>query len=425
MPLLVGLGRDVLQDFLLVGFTCLSLWLLLASDGLARRGPTLALGATVGLGLLTKVTFPIPILLPGAIWVARAVTERRQDHRAIYRLLANLGMAVAVSAALAAPWYVHNLAPTIAYIQSTTSGGLALGTGPAHPITIQAIGAFIVGLVNYDLSWPYLVLAGLAVAAAGVGRNRWLRMSSQARWALAFSLSWGLSSFLAVALQTNQDARLMAAGFPAFAVLVGGTIAKVSHRQLARLALAGFLLAGIWQTIMLEANVPESQLVSQPITFPTPFGEGYVFLGGQGLGYEARPGTRNDDMPLVTYLVGEAKAAPSRTLPLRVAILQQDPEVNVNTLGFLAGVAHANVVFTDLGEPGWKPNDQSVSQDLSQYNFLLYIDLPEGGAGRLNVLNSQSAGAAMTSALVAQLSEGGKRSFPLHGGTEKLWVLQP
>lgn len=58
MPVMVGLYHNVLQDFPLTVIATASLLLMLKTDRFQHRGMSGALGAVLGLGTLTKVTFP-------------------------------------------------------------------------------------------------------------------------------------------------------------------------------------------------------------------------------------------------------------------------------------------------------------------------------------------------------------------------------
>lgn len=97
---------------------CLTAGLCLAlhdSQGLARRGPTLAAILLLGLMSLTKVTFFLHAAGPVAITVWRALRGRRWTG-----LLLLVGGALLLSL----PWYVFNLERLLCYI----SGNLAAGS---------------------------------------------------------------------------------------------------------------------------------------------------------------------------------------------------------------------------------------------------------------------------------------------------------
>jgi len=89
-------------DLPLAAMVALTLWMLRRTDGL-RRGPSCAaaLGVVLGLGMLTKPTFPVYVVAP-MLWAAFAGWRRDERRR---QRLALLGLALLVAAALALPWY--------------------------------------------------------------------------------------------------------------------------------------------------------------------------------------------------------------------------------------------------------------------------------------------------------------------------------
>src|SRR5581483_4212933 len=83
-------------DLPLAAMVAASLLAALATEDLTRRGPVLALGVVLGLGLLTKPTLPVYVVLP---LLVLAVRGRRAGA------WLNLALAAAVAAVVSAPWY--------------------------------------------------------------------------------------------------------------------------------------------------------------------------------------------------------------------------------------------------------------------------------------------------------------------------------
>jgi 4-amino-4-deoxy-L-arabinose transferase-like glycosyltransferase len=111
LPLLFAMSRYSYREFSLAALVLASLYFLLASERFERRGPSLLLGLSLGLGLLVKRTFPIFVLgallvialqagLPRKLW---AGLRRRPWPR--WR---DLGLAIVGGGLLAAVWYFPN-----------------------------------------------------------------------------------------------------------------------------------------------------------------------------------------------------------------------------------------------------------------------------------------------------------------------------
>lgn len=88
----------------------------------------------MGLGTLTKVTFPLPTAGPLLVVAAQIVLARRPV--AGRRLLVNLAGAALVYLLVVAPWYGVNFSPTLEYVRSTTGGPLSLGGGAERPLHV-------------------------------------------------------------------------------------------------------------------------------------------------------------------------------------------------------------------------------------------------------------------------------------------------
>lgn len=110
-PLLFAMSRYSYFEFSLTAFVILSIYLLLASQRFEKRGYSLILGVSLGLGVLIKRTFPIFVLgalmvvvlqakLPGKLW-----TGLRARPRLRWR---DLGLAIVGGGLLSALWVLPN-----------------------------------------------------------------------------------------------------------------------------------------------------------------------------------------------------------------------------------------------------------------------------------------------------------------------------
>jgi 4-amino-4-deoxy-L-arabinose transferase-like glycosyltransferase len=111
LPLLFAMSRYSYREFSLAALVLVSLYFLLASERFEKRGPSLLLGLSLGLGLLVKRTFPIFVVgavlvvalqagLPRKLWTGL----RQRPHLRWW----DLGLAIAAGGLLAAVWYFPN-----------------------------------------------------------------------------------------------------------------------------------------------------------------------------------------------------------------------------------------------------------------------------------------------------------------------------
>ena len=100
-------GRLFLVDLPLAAAVGLSLWMLVASDGFRRPGPTWLLGVFLGLGCLVKSTFWLftaPPVAVALLWLAGECFPTLADkRRALIPTLKALGLVVAVGYVVAIP----------------------------------------------------------------------------------------------------------------------------------------------------------------------------------------------------------------------------------------------------------------------------------------------------------------------------------
>jgi hypothetical protein len=102
-PIVYGLSRYYLLDVPLTAMTALAVWLLLRTERFSRLGASCWLGIVIGLGMLTKWTYPLYVAGPLIMVLAATLrTGTRREAR-------NVAVAAALAAALAAPWYLTSI----------------------------------------------------------------------------------------------------------------------------------------------------------------------------------------------------------------------------------------------------------------------------------------------------------------------------
>jgi 4-amino-4-deoxy-L-arabinose transferase-like glycosyltransferase len=421
MPLMVGLFHNILQDFLLVTLTTLSMLLLLKSEGFQRRWMTWAMALVMGLGTLTKVTFPLfvigPLLIVIVGVIASLLSRRDAEARSFdgRRLAVNLGGAALVYLVVALAWYGPTFSETLDYVRSTTSGPLSLGAGPSNPYTFHAITSFTSEVINSNLSWVIL-LAGLIAVVLNAARLRSL-FSRPLRWGplqkLAFLLSWAVIPYLSVALGHNQDVRLMAPALPAVAILVAGAIATLRWRSV-RIALASVTVVVLaYQTLNHVTDITPGFMPDQARVEVDAYAA-VIQLDSDPIGYEQLPGP-DYGTPVLRYIEDVARTEPGgAAAPRTVCLLESETIVNSNSMSFLVSAREDPFVIMDVvvGPEGLK----GLETALSTCDFALYVKpakvSPAGKNSRLELVNEPYAANHMT-----------PRHFRLFRGPSRAFVI--
>lgn len=220
-PLTFGLSRLFFVETLLTALLGLFAWRCAVADARDRSEGRL-LGVLFGLGLLTKITFPL--FAAGLIWPARR------------RLLPHWKTAALVAGAIAASWYLENAPYVLGFAWSAGFGRIAHDYAGAGGLGARL--NWLADIARNDFSWP-LTAAAAAVGAAAMLRGR--RPDEGTKAAL-----WSLAPVLVFAAGSNRDVRLVAPLLAPAALLAAR--AAVSFRPAAaRAAAAAALLgAGLW-----------------------------------------------------------------------------------------------------------------------------------------------------------------------------------
>lgn len=211
----------------LVAAACVaqSLSWLAASDRLRRPGSAAAWGAWMGLGFLSKYTFPMFLWAPCALAGLWVVREKRWKH---------LGFAVLAFALVAGPWYAGHLGAVLRYIGGSMApdprlvAARDLASGPWYAAS--------------NLSWyPAAVIdavgwAGALALAVGCAGPRRREAPWEAR-ALVFAAALG--AWFALGQSVQRQDRYMLPVVPLLAAVAGASRRSVWTAPVAAIGLAG------------------------------------------------------------------------------------------------------------------------------------------------------------------------------------------
>jgi len=247
-PSVFGWGRMAYVDTGLGLMVLVGLRVLLRFDP-ARPASGARLGLVVGLGMLTKVAYPVFAIGP-LLWTLLRV--RRLRH------LAGLALAAAVAAAVAGWWYAVNWSMVVANISMSTGTQQVENVGQplAHRL-LTALPAALTKLVSYtvEVDGAVWLLSLALVGAVAAWRLRTVPGDSL----LLLSLTLWLS--LAVVLVFDQARRYVLPIYMVAATLAGLTtqsaLERVGGRRLGRVALAvlSALLLGLFVAFNLGLPV--------------------------------------------------------------------------------------------------------------------------------------------------------------------------
>lgn len=234
-PLNAALSRLLFVETWLAALTAAFLWRWAASENLHRPAEAGRLGGLLGLGLLSKVTFPLP--LAGPLTLGLWEGSRPQERP--------LKVLCAVAGIVALTWYGPNLVYVAGYSFRASFGDIAAHYASASPWGPATLARFLSVLWREGLGYPAAIL--LATSLILLGRRVWTESG------MRFALAWFLPPVLLVAASRSKDLRFTAAALPGAALALGGALDILTRERRGRVAILGLAAALSWSGFTLQA----------------------------------------------------------------------------------------------------------------------------------------------------------------------------
>jgi len=108
-PGIFSMSRVIMVDFPLTAIVSLSVYSMLLTENFTRRNQSFLLGIFLGLGMLTKATYPIFILPLLGYYFVFAIIKTSQGDKKIFKIMINFIISLLVAFFLSSSWYLPNL----------------------------------------------------------------------------------------------------------------------------------------------------------------------------------------------------------------------------------------------------------------------------------------------------------------------------
>ena len=337
-PMLLWLSRETVIDYWLTAIVALAIWVLIESDGFSKPRMSLLFGAICGLGMLTKGTFALFLVLP-ALWFARRNWKQALPSGGI-------------AAVIAAYWYLPQAGALPQLLRINRAGGIAEG----DPVRLswQALVFYVRALEGYQLFLPLFVLF---VAGAA-----WLAWNFKPAWWPI--LLWILGGWGGLLLFQNKDPRYTVALLPAVALI---SAAALQSRKVWLVALMPFLLFQHYLVSFGIRALPETIVIARGVEGPLSWNwnlytQLYFDLWG--------PPAREDWK--IAYVLDRIR--PTRESDrVRLGIIPDIPRFDFQAFQFYVAARQDPVVVGRLA--------QFDSAALSGNDYLLVSESPRGAPG--------------------------------------------
>lgn len=263
-PLIAEQFHVFMLDAPLTALVAATVWLVLESERFERVPIAAVAGVPVGLGLLSKQTFPLYVA--GFVLLVLA-------RKGGWRNVRGLGAFVAVALLIALPWYVAHAAD---FHRALGDAGPGPNVPPlARPplLSTANLGWYFWALANGLLLTPLLLFAMTGIATAGVVVVR--RYGEQSA---TVELLGGLAlAFAAITVMPHKDVRYAMPLLVFLAVLGTGWIVRL-RLPLRTIAIIGLTLAVAASTMGATFGVGPTHTGLLPGNWDAPRGQGVMPL---------------------------------------------------------------------------------------------------------------------------------------------------
>lgn len=227
-PMIVGLSREFFVESLLA--TTVAAWhvYLIESDDLKAERSWRPLGIALGLGMLTKILFPLYIIGGAAYVLWRRIRSDRGITRQLWSIV---WRTFALGFAISATWYTLNIRAAFRTAFGSGFGNTASNYGSRDVFAWETLSAYW-WEVSADVVSLSLALL-LVVVFVGLLVARWrgkLVGPAIARSDARNVLIWWIAvPFVVLTVGVNKDIRFMVPVLPALAVLGGAGIGAMAE----------------------------------------------------------------------------------------------------------------------------------------------------------------------------------------------------
>jgi hypothetical protein len=363
-----------------------ALWALMRSGGFLQTRWAIVFGLFVALTVLARtmtVAYLPGLALAAVIQVVGAPVLRTR--------LRNLGLATAVAALVAGPWYARNWRSVYDYLVNTGYGSEAASYGPRHAIASWGYWSKVLQADVYYLWLPLAAALALSFVAAVTWmviqrrrpRPRSWTQSARGRNLLALTLVV-VEGYLVLTSSRNQGSAFALPWLPVLVVLGVAAAATVPARAV-RVALAGvFVVVSIGALLSKSGFVAPLATVRTTGSIPgfgslvVTDGRGVIQQIVAGAGYDIGPpdqplpSIHRRWLPLERHVVGwSLREAKERQQPLHLT-LGLDDHLFANTRLHLAAQLwfHRNLGFDYL-------RSSSAGDTVAAYRHQLLSPRPE------------------------------------------------
>lgn len=210
IPLIFNINRQFLTEYLLTTLVIVFLFYLIQSKEFTQRNSNIKLGIALGIGLLSKIYFPVIIIGP----LLYTLIKRLKNQKINLKLLVNLIEFFVPALIIASGWYLSNLNNILKFGVDVAWGQTANNFGESNIFNFGYILNLYKKIITNGSIYYFLLFILL------IYQNRKLHTFKKNLSATIFLISWILIPLTILTFAVTKDIRYAMPFFPSFGILI-------------------------------------------------------------------------------------------------------------------------------------------------------------------------------------------------------------
>lgn len=287
-PAVFGFSRTHLLEFSLVAMVTLNLCLLLYTEDFKSIIYSILFGISLGLGMLTKVTFFIFILGPLSYIVLRLLRHCPISEKP--KAIRNLWLSLLLGFGLAGFWYLPRIFNLSLWRDYFIYGGFVRGKYFSTPnvLSFESVSYYLSRLYADQILPAFTLIFFLALLIAVIRKKSWIM----------FLLLWIIVPYLGLTLIITKTVRYTAAFLPAVGLICSIGIYQIKNRNLRMAVISLIVVFDIFQYVLLSYTGAAKQ-----ISVDSPIGNKKILLWHRPLTYTLAPRRGNWHFEEISSLI--------------------------------------------------------------------------------------------------------------------------
>jgi len=359
-PVIYGHMRTYLMDIGLMSIVSASIYLLLKCDGFRSLKYSILLGLSLGLGILTRQSYPAFVAGPFVYIVYKSgiIPPIHKDNNKSSPLLhkprLNFVNCLIVAIALTSFWYIPNFKEAMGLVLYNNSVEWAILYMPSYPNVTHFLTSFLTRMTFYGVT-AFFVLLFLcsSIFFFFFKRHKLYDIKRVFTW-------WMLLPFLMFTFSLNKQERFFSPSLPAVAIITAQGIYQIKNRLIRWIGIGLIVMVGLFKFSVDSFNTPILPNISfKPRVYYTipPVQSSY------------RPMREEWMVEDVLFAIKRDMEKEKKDLST-VMLLSDHKAYNANTLNYYSSKERLGIRFLSAA---WIDNVASVMEQ-KNYHYIIYKD---------------------------------------------------